>query len=40
MAAFEGISSGITGIDEVLDQIRLGDNVVWSVSSLEVCFCG
>ncbi|MDD3217849.1 MAG: PEP/pyruvate-binding domain-containing protein [Lachnospiraceae bacterium] len=35
MAAFEGISSGITGIDEVLDQIRLGDNVVWSVSSLE-----
>ncbi|OQB13742.1 MAG: phosphoenolpyruvate synthase [Firmicutes bacterium ADurb.Bin193] len=35
MAAFEKICSGITGLDSVLDYIRLGDNVVWQVSSLD-----
>ena len=34
MAAFERIKSGIPGLDEVLDNIRLGDNVVWNVTNL------
>ena len=34
MAAFERIKSGILGLDEVLDNIRLGDNVVWNVTNL------
>lgn len=29
MAAFDRILSGIPGLDEALDSIRLGDNVVW-----------
>ena len=35
MAAFERILSGIPMMDRALDNIRLGDNVVWQVSSLE-----
>ncbi len=35
MAAFERIKCGIEQLDEALDNIRLGDNVVWQVSSLE-----
>ena len=35
MAAFERILSGIPAMDAALDNIRLGDNVVWRVSSLE-----
>ena len=35
MAAFERVLSGIPEMDEALDNIRLGDNVVWRVSSLE-----
>lgn len=35
MAAFDRVPSGIDGLDEVLDSIRLGDNVVWQVSSLD-----
>jgi pyruvate,water dikinase len=35
MSPTKRISSGITGLDGVLDYIRLGDNVVWQVSSLE-----
>ncbi|MGN9234707.1 PEP/pyruvate-binding domain-containing protein [Atopobiaceae bacterium HCP3S3_D6] len=35
MAAFDRVPSGIEGLDGVLDSIRLGDNVVWQVSSLE-----
>ena len=35
MAAFERIKSGFPGIDEILDNIRLGDNVVWRVSNLD-----
>jgi hypothetical protein len=34
MAAFERIQSGIPGLDEALDNIRLGDNVVWNVTNL------
>jgi len=33
--AFDPVPSGIDGLDEVLDSIRLGDNVVWQVSSLD-----
>ena len=35
MAAFDRINSGIPAMDLALDSIRLGDNVVWQVSSLE-----
>ncbi len=35
MPAFEPILSGIPGLDDSLDHIRLGDNVVWQVSSLD-----
>ncbi|MCR5769099.1 MAG: PEP/pyruvate-binding domain-containing protein [Lachnospiraceae bacterium] len=34
MAAFDRIKSGIPEMDEALDSIRLGDNVVWRVSEL------
>ena len=35
MAAFDRILSGIPALDQALDFIRLGDNVVWRVSTLE-----
>lgn len=35
MAAFEKVKSGIEEMDQVLDYIRMGDNVVWQVSSLD-----
>ena len=35
MAAFERICSGIPDMDQALDSIRLGDNVVWRVSNLQ-----
>ncbi|MBQ3405140.1 MAG: phosphoenolpyruvate synthase [Oscillospiraceae bacterium] len=35
MAAFDRICSGIPAMDSALDNIRLGDNVVWRVSDLE-----
>ena len=35
MVAFERVKSGIEQLDETLDNIRLGDNVVWQVSNLE-----
>lgn len=35
MAAFDRILSGIPEMDKALDNIRLGDNVVWRVSKLE-----
>ena len=35
MAAFDRILSGIPEMDQALDNIRLGDNVVWRVSHLE-----
>ncbi len=34
MAAFEKVRSGIPAMDEALDYIRMGDNVVWQVSDL------
>ena len=34
MAAFDRIKSGISEMDTALDNIRLGDNVVWRVSDL------
>ena len=34
MAAFERIKSGIPEMDTALDNIRLGDNVVFRVSDL------
>ncbi len=35
MAAFDRVKSGITGIDQALDNIRMGDNVVWQLTRLE-----
>ena len=35
MAAFERVLSGIPEMDKALDNIRLGDNVVWRVSNLD-----
>ncbi|MCR5027071.1 MAG: PEP/pyruvate-binding domain-containing protein [Methanobrevibacter sp.] len=35
MVAFERVKSGIEQLDETLDNIRLGDNVVWQVSNLD-----
>lgn len=35
MGAFEKVNSGKSGLDNMLDYIRLGDNVVWQVSSLD-----
>ena len=34
MAAFDRVKSGIPEMDAALDNIRLGDNVVWRVSEL------
>ena len=35
MAAFDKVPSGYPSMDDVLDFIRIGDNVVWQVSGLE-----
>ena len=29
------VSTGINGLDQVIDKLRLGDNVVWQVDSLD-----
>lgn len=34
MPAFDRIPSGLPGLDQILDWIRLGDNVVWQVESV------
>lgn len=34
MASFDRISSGISGLDKILDSIRLGDNVVFQLSDI------
>lgn len=39
MPAFDRISSGIPGLDKSFDNIRLGDNVVFRVSSLDDFRC-
>ena len=30
------VSTGIPGLDQTIDMLRLGDNVVWQVQSIEV----
>ena len=35
MAAFDRVRSGIPEMDTAIDNIRLGDNVVWRVSDLD-----
>lgn len=35
MAAFEKVCSGYPQMDEILDHIRMGDNVVWQISDLD-----
>ncbi|MEI6602073.1 MAG: PEP/pyruvate-binding domain-containing protein [Clostridia bacterium] len=35
MAAFDRIETGIKGLDNALDSVRIGDNVVWQVSDIE-----
>jgi hypothetical protein len=35
MPAFEKIESGLRGLDNILQNIRLGDNVVWQISQME-----
>ena len=36
MAAFSNrVGSGISALDETIDQYRLGDNVVWQTDSIE-----
>ncbi len=35
MAAFDRVLSGIPALDRALDNIRMGDNVVWRVSDLD-----
>ena len=35
MVAFDRVSSGIMEMDTTLDNIRLGDNVVWQVTQLQ-----
>ena len=35
MTAFEPVRSGIASMDQELNFIRLGDNVVWQVTNLE-----
>jgi len=39
MDSFERASTGIPGLDRILGQLRLGDNVVWQVSSIEDYRC-
>ena len=39
MAAFERVLSGIPALDHVLDNIRMGDNVVWRVTDLDEFRC-
>ena len=35
MAIDKRVSTGLSGLDQVIDQLRLGDNVVWQVNSIE-----
>ena len=35
MAAFDKVKSGIPQMDEILDYIRMGDNVVWQVTDID-----
>lgn len=33
MAIFDKVSTGLKGFDQVIDNLRPGDNVVWQVDS-------
>lgn len=35
MSAFDKVKSGFLQLDEILDNIRMGDNVVWQVTSID-----
>ena len=35
MAAFDKVKSGFPGVDNILDFIRMGDNVVWQVNDID-----
>ncbi len=35
MAAFDKVKSGFPQMDEILDYVRMGDNVVWQVSDID-----
>lgn len=35
MSTFERVLSGLPGLDTILDNIRMGDNVVWQVSDMK-----
>lgn len=35
MSTFEPVLSGLPGLDHMLNNIRLGDNIVWQVSSMK-----
>ena len=35
MAAFDKVKSGFAQMDDILDYIRMGDNVVWQVSDID-----
>lgn len=34
MSLYDKVSTGLTGFDEIIDHLRLGDNVVWQVDSI------
>ena len=34
MSAYEKVSTGLKGMDRIIDQLRLGDNVVWQVNTV------
>lgn len=35
MTAFGHVSTGLNGLDQILDELRLGDNVVWQVDQIQ-----
>ena len=35
MTIVNRVSTGLSGLDQVIDMLRLGDNVVWQVQSIE-----
>ncbi|MGE5405321.1 MAG: phosphoenolpyruvate synthase, partial [Candidatus Saccharibacteria bacterium] len=35
MGTYERASTGLQGLDAILDQLRIGDNVVWQVDSID-----
>jgi hypothetical protein len=34
MNSAERVSTGLQGLDEILDSLRIGDNVVWRIDSI------